>query len=105
MGKTENEPPLVVCDAGPLIHLDELGALELLTDFSAVLVPEAVWIEVAKHRPSALSHPRVSLQRIAPQKKSSAGIGCTERDIQLTHRRMGGPARCTRISVESPFNG
>ena len=35
--------PLVVCDAGPLIHLDELGCVDLLSDFSEVLVPETVW--------------------------------------------------------------
>ena len=36
MEQTENTPrPLVVCDAGPLIHLDEIGCLDLLTDFSA----------------------------------------------------------------------
>ncbi len=27
----------VVCDAGPLIHLDELGCLSLLSDFDDVL--------------------------------------------------------------------
>ena len=33
---------LVVCDAGPLIHLHELGCMDLLADFAAVLVPETV---------------------------------------------------------------
>jgi len=27
MGATDPGPPLVVCDAGPLIHLDEMGVL------------------------------------------------------------------------------
>jgi predicted nucleic acid-binding protein len=39
----------VVCDAGPLIHLDELGCLDLLSDF-IVLIPDAVWQEVLLHR-------------------------------------------------------
>ena len=43
MGKIDPAPPLVVCDAGPLIHLDEVGALDLLADFAEILVPEAVW--------------------------------------------------------------
>ncbi|HUP25546.1 MAG TPA: hypothetical protein VNB06_21720 [Thermoanaerobaculia bacterium] len=43
----------VVCDAGPLIHLDEVGCLDLLLDFSAILVPEAVGAEVELHRPEA----------------------------------------------------
>jgi len=30
--------PIVVCDAGPLIHLDEVGCVELLADFPQVLV-------------------------------------------------------------------
>jgi predicted nucleic acid-binding protein len=46
---------IVVADAGPLIHLDELDALSLLADFQRVLVPEAVWQEVEYHRPAALS--------------------------------------------------
>ena len=44
----------VVCDAGPPIHLDEVGCLDLLADFRAVLIPVAVWQEIARHRPSLL---------------------------------------------------
>lgn len=56
----------VICDAGPLIHLDELGVVWLLNDFSVVMVPEQVWQEVAKHRPilwetSALSYQRIKV--------------------------------------------
>jgi hypothetical protein len=36
MAGNENSIPRVVCDAGPLIHLHELGCLELLADFPAV---------------------------------------------------------------------
>lgn len=46
---------LVIADAGPLIHLDELGCLDLLNDFPRVWIPEAVWREVEAHRPSALA--------------------------------------------------
>lgn len=67
MGMSDQGPPLVVCDAGPLIHLDEVGALDLLADFSEVLVPDAVWREVAQHRLGALTHPGVTLRRIVPQ--------------------------------------
>ena len=66
MATTELRMPLVVCDAGPLIHLDELDALGLLADFAEVLVPDAVWREVKRHRPRALTHPGVTLQRITP---------------------------------------
>lgn len=31
-----------------------------------MLVPEAVWVEVLKHRPGALIHPAVGLRRVSP---------------------------------------
>jgi predicted nucleic acid-binding protein len=40
----------VVCDAGPIIHLDELGCLYVMKDFEKVLVPDGVRREVLKHR-------------------------------------------------------
>jgi predicted nucleic acid-binding protein len=46
---------VVVCDAGPIIHLDELNQLSLLFDFSTVFVTQAVAKEVEKHRPIQLS--------------------------------------------------
>ena len=44
------EQPPVVADAGPIIHLDEMGCLDLLDDFGTVLGPREVWDEVARHR-------------------------------------------------------
>ena len=61
-----SEVPLhVICDAGPLIHLDELDCLDLLADFQTVLVPDQVWQEVEHHRPSALEHRQVKFQRLS----------------------------------------
>lgn len=37
-----------VSDAGPLIHLAEIGSLELLSLFDTVLVPETVYEEIEK---------------------------------------------------------
>lgn len=51
--------PEAVCDAGPLIHLDEVACLDLLLDFPAILVPEAVRKEVELHRPEAIRQSRV----------------------------------------------
>ncbi len=62
--------PPVVCDAGPLIHLDELGCIDLLADFTQVFVPESVRNEVHIHRPSALSRPGVRLVAVAPASSS-----------------------------------
>jgi predicted nucleic acid-binding protein len=59
-----DSPPIVVCDAGPLIHLDELGCLDILSGFREVLVPDAVWNEVARHRITALRRRRVRLEHI-----------------------------------------
>ena len=43
---------VAVLDAGPLIHLDELGGLNLLNDFKELLVPQAVLDEALRHRPN-----------------------------------------------------
>ncbi len=56
---------VVVCDAGPLIHLDELACLDLLTQFQQILVPHQVWLEVQQHRPKALSQSAVILHQIS----------------------------------------
>lgn len=42
---------IAVLDAGPLIHLDELGSLNLLAGYREVLLPEIVEQEARKHRP------------------------------------------------------
>lgn len=42
MEKTDTGTPIVLGDAGPIIHLDEIGCLDLLVDFSPVPVPDAI---------------------------------------------------------------
>ena len=72
MAGNETSPPVVVCDAGPLIHLDELGCVELLADFPQVIVPAAVWEEIRRHRPGALAPAAVRFLQIpAPLSLSS----------------------------------
>lgn len=58
-------PLSVVCDAGPIIHLNELDYLSLLDDFSRVLIPEQVWQEVEIHRPQALINSDLVLEKVA----------------------------------------
>ena len=49
---------LVVVDAGPIIHLDELDALDALRGFDKVLVTQTVWEEISRHRsPDLASFP------------------------------------------------
>ena len=43
-----------VCDAGPVIHLDELESLDLLSDFHPLFISNTVQSEIIKHRPAAL---------------------------------------------------
>ena len=63
MAKTDAAGLLVVADAGPLIHLDELDALDVLSDYAQVHVAPAVWREVEHHRPGALRQPSVRWAR------------------------------------------
>jgi len=49
MVTTESLPTVV--DAGPIIHLDELGCLDLLCDLTPVVVPCLVLVEASRHRP------------------------------------------------------
>ena len=37
----------IVCDTGPIIHLDELGCLDLLADFKEILLTVSVVEEIA----------------------------------------------------------
>ena len=73
----------VICDAGPLIHLDELGCLDLLADFDPVLVPEAVWQEVAQHRPEALTRETVQLSLVSVTLSEQTGFITLLRSFSL----------------------
>lgn len=53
----------VVCDAGPIIHLDELNCLDLLADFQEIVLPDTVRKEVIKYRPLALKRSGLSFTR------------------------------------------
>ena len=78
MATTDPLARAVVCDAGPLIHLDELGCLALLSDFVRVLLPASVWEEVSRHRPAALTGTDVALEQsaaAAPLPADLAGLG------------------------------
>ena len=66
MATIDDHPsPQVVCDAGPLIHLDELGCLDLLADFPTIFVAPTVWQEVLRHRPAALIQPGIAMRQTA----------------------------------------
>src|SRR3972149_3535985 len=56
-----------VLDAGPLIHLAELNALDVLSDFDVLRVPPAVWQEVTEHQPKAFSYSGLRLEQTEQQ--------------------------------------
>ncbi len=73
----ESAPPLVICDAGPVIHLDELGCVDLLSSFARVLIPVAVWQEVQRHRPKAIALPcleKISATKPEPPELESVAV-------------------------------
>jgi hypothetical protein len=39
------EPRSIVCDTGPIIHLDELGCLDFLADFDKILLALSVDVD------------------------------------------------------------
>jgi len=51
-----------ILDAGPLIHLGELDALDVLSNFEVMRAPLAVLDEVRNHRPSAIEQLNLRLQ-------------------------------------------
>lgn len=54
----------VILDAGPVIHLEEIDGLHLLLDFKKLIIPDAVWREVAYHRPSVFKHKDVNFEKV-----------------------------------------
>jgi len=55
-----------VLDAGPVIHLDELGQLRLLADFAAVRIADTVFREIERHRPGCLRLAEVPFDVVSP---------------------------------------
>lgn len=56
----------VVCDAGPVIHLDELNVLYLLNDFDSVMLPPGVVREITRYRPNLFDRQNVRFSIVAP---------------------------------------
>ncbi len=54
-----------VLDAGPLIHLAELDALDLLQDLEGLFAAESVCEEVARYQPRVFQGGRIQIQRVA----------------------------------------
>lgn len=98
MAESKDSPPIVVCDAGPLIHLDQVACVELLTDFPRVLVPTTVWEEVIQHRPAALQVRTVRFIKTEPPESVPAELEALSRLLAL-HR---GEQEALRVAEASP---
>jgi predicted nucleic acid-binding protein len=73
----------VVCDAGPIIHLDELDCLDLLLDFTQVILPGQVRQEIERYRQSALGKEGISFIMIAPRTHLDGGLLTMARTFML----------------------
>jgi predicted nucleic acid-binding protein len=60
MERTESHSTIL--HAGPIIHLDEVGCLDLLCDFGSLITAEIVWHEACRHRPHLQPTDVVGLQ-------------------------------------------
>lgn len=92
------EPELtVICDAGPIIHLDELGCIELLADHARVLVPDAVWKEAERHRPGFARTTAVPWERLTPIREPSPMIESLTRTMGL----HAGKAEALQVALDN----
>jgi predicted nucleic acid-binding protein len=87
---------LVICDAGPLIHLDELRCLDVLADIEDIYVPRMVWEEVKRYQPSALRRRRISLTRIDDDLEPSPRLAALRASIPLHKGEMAALALMER---------
>jgi predicted nucleic acid-binding protein len=93
---TDEPSRVVVLDAGPLIHLDELGSLGLLTDHFELLVPDAVWNEVEHHRPALFVSSSLHFRRTTPRGAPSPSLAAISTLYPL-HR---GETQALQIAME-----
>lgn len=72
--ESTDPPPLVVCDAGPLIHLDQLDSLDLLSDIGTLLVSTVVWGEVTRHRVGLVPPHTLRIEPALPHNVPDANV-------------------------------
>ena len=98
MGTTETASRSVVCDAGPVIHLDELGCIDLLRDFQRVIISVTVRSEIERHRPAALRQSGLSWRDAAPRGSTSPELLALARLLPL----HDGEVEALRVAVDHP---
>lgn len=73
MAKTKSGT-VVVCDAGPVIHLDEVGCLQLLEDFDRVILPDTVQREIQNHRDISFEGSNIEWSLVKPSFPLDASV-------------------------------
>lgn len=68
----------IVSDAGPILHLWEIGLLEILSETGEVFIPQAVSVELIEINSSWSKNipPWVRIEQLSTQEVSQAGILC-----------------------------
>ncbi|MDZ7318242.1 MAG: hypothetical protein ONB11_03750 [candidate division KSB1 bacterium] len=95
----------VVADTGPLIHLSEIGCINLLNNFHMIYVPESVHGEYFKHKkangPDFFELKNVTITKVQPEEVSAfinshglSDLHSGERDCLYL---------CQRLSVDKIF--
>jgi predicted nucleic acid-binding protein len=73
----------VICDAGPIIHLDEVGCLDLLSDFSKVILPDRVSQEIMRYRQTALGKGGIPFITVGRRTRLAADFLAISRTLML----------------------
>jgi predicted nucleic acid-binding protein len=83
MAQTDAGLRIAVLDAGPLIHLDELGELALLTDFPECMVPPTVRAEAERHRAGLFARTTQGFRFTPPQQPAPPELAAIARHCPL----------------------
>lgn len=87
-----------MCDAGPVIHLDEVGCLDILQDFPRLILPAKVRREVERHRPAAVGVLAHSWHHAVPSGPIPPDLFVLARLLPL----HDGEVDALRIAIEHP---
>src|SRR5947208_2539749 len=79
----ESESRVTVLDAGPIIHLNELGCLDLVEGFGTVYLPATVKDEILRHSPSIPFGEIAGLVQVADPDAYSTTLMALRRSFDL----------------------
>lgn len=103
--------PAAVCDTGPLIHLAEIDALSLLTDFDELGIPDRVFAELQDGPlPSGLANlayerqtpdpGRLDEDTLDPGETAALALAIERDDAVLLTDDLAARERATELNVE-----